>query len=128
MSATDGTQNRTYKLINLLLLSAVAFLSVIILAVHFSGGKSCWLRVVYGKDCFVCGCTRDLVGVFTGREGWINSYSPYFFGLIACDILWRIVASVWTFGKKVWLLDAAIHAGLICWILIMNFKYIFSAF
>ena len=99
---------------------------VLIALVHvFKWGDSCWLKAVYGRECILCGCTRDFMGVFGGRPIQ-NDYSVALMCILSGELVWRLVASIFRFGRKVMAVDAALHVLLAAVFLYFNFALIFG--
>lgn len=87
--------------------------------------KHCWLLEWKGRECVVCGCTRDFALLLTGHAPQWNPNSGVFFAIACADILWRLVGvSVRRMPRALVRADIAVHVVLIGWILLLSVRRI----
>lgn len=99
----------TYRTVNAALLAAFVLFLFAILIAYAYGVNSCWLRVLCGKDCILCGCTRDVIGILCGRAPTLNAASPFILACLAVELAWRVVAVVFGFWRRAMRIDIAVH-------------------
>ena len=105
----------------------MAAVGVLIALVHvFKWWDSCWLKTVYGRECILCGCTRDFMGMLFGSRPVHNDYSGPLVCILSGEFVWRLVASIFRFGRKVMAIDAFLHVFLGSVFLYLNFALIFG--
>lgn len=102
-----------YRIVNVSVLAALVLCFIAILAVNGCGVSSCWMRAVYGKDCPLCGCTRDVLAILSGRRPTLNQLSTFLFVGLAIELVWRFLASILTLGSRTIRIDIVLHALLI---------------
>lgn len=101
-----------YRLVNRILAAALAVLAAAALARHYAGcDTSCWARLVYGRECVLCGCTRDFAGLLRGEAPWRNAWSAFFFAAYALEWLWRAAGAFVCFSRRVAAADILVHAA-----------------
>lgn len=103
----------TYRIVNISILVALGLCLCAILITYKTNVDPCWLRACCGRDCILCGCTRDVMSILSGDVPTRNALSPLFFAAIAVEFGWRILSSVVSFGQRIVYLDIFIHGFLI---------------
>ena len=89
--------------------------------------KHCALLETTGRECVVCGCTRDFALLLTGHAPRWNPLSGPFFAIACAEILWRLIGvSVRRMPRAVVRADVAVHVVLIGWILMLSLRRIFN--
>ena len=89
--------------------------------------KHCALLDTTGRECIVCGCTRDFALLLTGHAPRWNPNSGVFFAIACAEILWRLIGvSVRRMPRAVVRADVAVHVVLIGWILALSLRRIFA--
>lgn len=110
----------TYQRVNILLCCAFILCLCAVLIVYACGANSCWSRMCYGKDCMLCGCTRDIVDMLSGKVPTRNALSCYLMVGIISEMFWRIVSSCVVFGSCVLWFDICFHSIALLILLTLN--------
>lgn len=119
----------TYRLVNRVLLLSIVLGVGAILAVHWCGGDTCWMRKLYGKDCIFCGCTRDFLDILSGSTPSRNAASYPLFFLSIAELAWRTFFSLRLVRSvRVMIADAAFHVPELLLLVFWNIKSLFGGF
>ena len=125
MGSAKSSDGKTYLLVNrCLILVGLVFL-VAVLAVHHTGVTTCWSRVMYGKDCVFCGCTRDFVRMSHGEAPCFNRASGWLLALAFAELVWRTVFSFMRARRLAVWTDMLLHAALALWLTVSNVVTLF---
>lgn len=63
-----------------------------IVVMHLTGRGDCTARILWGRECIFCGCTRDWFLFVNGDFNFRNPISPWIFTLIIIELPWRVFA------------------------------------
>ena len=110
---------------NRTLLASLAILAIAISLVHLSGKGGCSARIVLGKECVLCGMTRDFFGLLRGNFSFRNPLSPFLFALTVFELAWRCLFSFKLASGKTMLADAILHSVLLVAVFTANFVKLF---
>ena len=117
----------SYRIINLTLLLSFVLMTVAIVIMHLTGRGDCAARILWGRECILCGCTRDFFSLFNGECNFINPISPWVFALIGIELPWRMFAALKrTIWQGVIVADYAIHALMLIALSRANIMRLFS--
>lgn len=116
----------TYRLVNRALFVAGLVVITIIALVHCFGTGVCMLRLLEGRECMLCGCTRDFFKMIHGDCNFINPVSPFIFALLIFEAVYRGILSFVLVGRKIARADAIFHALLLVTLVFFNFLIIFN--
>lgn len=115
-----------YKLVNRLVLLVMLVIGCAILVADCLGMPGCTLKQATGKDCVLCGCTRDFHSLISGTWTFINPASPYVFAVLFVEFCWRIFAGRREFRFKVMCADIVLHILFGLLIVVWNFSNLFE--
>lgn len=123
----SDNQGKTYRQLNCILLLVLLLLGVAIVLIHFTyGDTTCWLKKGFGRECILCGCTRDFVDVFSGKDPCRNPLTYWLVYVIGGEIVWRVYGSLIRPGRIAMIFDISIHAVIAAVFLFFNFKIMFG--
>ncbi len=124
----EGAQ-QDYLLVNRVLLVSMVVVCAAILTVHFtSGATTCWLKAVCGRECIICGCTRDFIDIVSSGGQIRNKLSVWLMGLLVLEFIWRLTASCFRMDKTAAVVDAVVHVFIMSFFMYFNFMYMFDCF
>lgn len=110
----------TYRGVNVSLCAAFVLCLIAVLAAYANDVGSCWLRMRFGKDCLLCGCTRDIADILSGGVSTRNALSGCLLAGFVLEVGWRVVASFASFGRAVVCIDVLVHSAAALILVIMN--------
>lgn len=110
----------TYRIVNVSLLGAFALCLSAVLVAYANGAGMCWSRACFGKDCIFCGCTRDVADIFSGGSPTRNALSVYLLCGGVLETVWRVIASLVPFGRRVIHADAFCHSVMALSLVVVN--------
>ena len=110
-----------YRTTNKWLLVAFTVLAVGIIANDYFGVVRCPSVEAFGKECVLCGCTRDFFTLLHGGGELINPVSPFLFAFTAVEIVLRIALSFLQVPRGFMLFDIVLHCALGAFVLVVNF-------
>lgn len=110
-----------YRRVNRLLLLVGALMAAwVVLAYDPEGPGRCWYRIRFGRDCLLCGCTRDFTAILSGDWPSQNPSSIWFFGFAVIECAWRLFGACRVLSRRVVWTDALLHGGLALVVLAWN--------
>ena len=109
-----------YRTTNRWLLATFALLAAAIVANHYLSLTQCMAKDVFGKDCILCGCTRDFFTLLRGGTRFVNPASPFVFSIIAVEIAWRTVFSFAKAPRALVVSDIVLHGALGAFVFVAN--------
>ena len=115
----------TYRFLCRMLVVAGIMLAAVIFVAYWYGGGDCGLRILSGKNCILCGCTRDFIGVLNLDFTFINPLSPYIFAMLFCEFAFRCLGSLVLFPMWAWIVDASFHCVVLVAFVVVNFVVMF---
>ena len=118
---------QTYLLVNRILALAMVALGAAIVIVHCGlGATSCWLKTVYGRECIICGCTRDFFDIVSTGGPVRNKLSIWLMAWVVAEFIWRLLFSFVRVGRLAAVCDILLHAVGAGIFLIFNLMMIFG--
>jgi len=102
----------------------MAAIAVAIGFAHMTDRVGCSARIVLGKECILCGMTRDFFGMLRGETSFLNPISPYVFAVISLELAWRAWFSFKTASRRLAIADAMVHVVLGVVFMAANFAYL----
>lgn len=101
-----------YRLCNRMILVSMVIVLVLIASFTMRGEGYCWLKCVYGRECLLCGCTRDLISILSlkGMAQLRNKYSVVLWLCVVAEWAWRLWASFRCVPRKGIRLDMILHS------------------
>ncbi len=66
------------------------------------------------------------MGMFFGSRPIHNDYSVVLMCILSGELVWRLVASIFRFGRKVVAIDVFLHVAIVAFFLYLNFALIFG--
>lgn len=116
-----------YRFVNrMLILVGGVLCALITVSYRFELGV-CGLRALCGRECVLCGCTRDFFALLNGRTAFINPQSGLIFMLLFVQLCYRSLMSFLPAGKKVWICDAIVSGGILLVFGMANFEVLYAA-
>ena len=91
----------------------VALGTAIIIAHFRTSTTSCWLKTVYGRDCIICGCTRDFFDILSAGGPVRNKLSTWLMGGVVVEFIWRLLVSFVRVGRLAVICDILLHVVVI---------------
>lgn len=111
----------TYRWMHRLLLGVMLFLALLICLVFFlTDIEVCWMQAKYNKPCVLCGCTRDVMGLFQGQMPVHHPASLYIFIGLMVETLFRLVGSIFRLPTWVMIVDIVLHGNAAFALLVAN--------
>lgn len=105
---------QTYLLVNRILALSMVVLGAAIVIVHCSiGTTSCWLKTVYGRECIICGCTRDFFDIVSAGGPIRNKLSIWLMGWVVMEFIWRLLVSFVRVGRIAAIYDILFHVAVV---------------
>ena len=102
------------------MLAAFALLAAGIVVNYCFGSARCAATYVFGKECMLCGCTRDFFTLLHGGGRFLNPASPYVFPILALETVWRVVFSFAKAPRALVVSDIVLHAALGVFVFVAN--------
>ena len=116
----------TYKTANRTILAIFAILAAAVAAAVAAGVATCPSRALFGRECILCGCTRDFLSMMRLEFRFINPISPWLACSLAAELPYRAVFSFAHAPRALCAADAALHAIAAAAFLAANFSILFS--
>lgn len=107
MQFYDASQ---YRFLNRVILLSLFIVGGLILFFYMGTDvEVCWSYARYGKECVLCGCTRDFVAILLGNFPTHNVASIYIFIGLTVELLYRMFGSFIRLPFWVMLVDLVYH-------------------
>lgn len=101
---------KQYRFLNRILLLCLFIVGCLITFFYMGTDvEVCWSRARYGKDCILCGSTRDFMALLSGCQPMHNAASIYIFVGLAIEIIYRILGAIICFSRRMMFVDLIYH-------------------
>lgn len=115
----------TYKTVNRALIAAMVILAALISIAYFRNDVNCLMRLKEGRECIICGCTRDFFDMFHFAAPTRNPLSGYLFFAIAFELVYRVVYAFKTAPRALIIADIVSHGIAAAIFMTFNFLNIY---
>lgn len=109
-----------YRTTNRWLLVVLALLALGITANNYFNVVRCVAVDVFGRECILCGCTRDFFTLLRGGGELINPASPLVFAFLIIEVVVRTVFSFVNVSRAFVVSDIVLHCILGAFVLVVN--------
>lgn len=109
-----STVDLSYRVVHAFVLLMIGVVSVSIIHLYVTGVSVCGVLARTGQPCLLCGCTRDVVGLFVrGEMPWRNVLSlPILVGA-GLEVGWRVYGLFRRVSWREMCVDGVIHGVVI---------------
>ena len=110
-----------YRTTNFALLTCCVLIVTAIVVSYKTNHGVCAAKALWGRECILCGCTRDWFLFVNGNFNFHNPISPWIFTLLILELPWRVFA-ILKRNMRHWVIvaDCTFHALVLISISVAN--------